>query len=83
MRCCRYIVFTLLWMSGVLLHAETATYSVTSYHDISLSDGVAPEDSWATFNSTTARGSQITAGNSATISFYGYDGYDGTEFLAD
>ena len=76
MRRCRYIVFALLLMSGVLLHAETATYSVTSYHDISLSDGVAPEDSWATFNSTTARGSQITAGNSATISFYGYDGYE-------
>lgn len=64
----------LLLVFSVLLHAETATYSVTSYHDIALSDGVAPEGSWVTFNNTTARGSQITTGNSATLTFSGFDG---------
>ena len=71
---CRYIVFALLMVSCASVHAETATYTVTSYHDISLSDGVAPDDSWVTFYSTTARGSQITAGNSATLTFGGFDG---------
>ena len=70
---CRYILFALLFATNIALHAETATYSVTSYHAIALSDGVAPEGSVVTFNSTTARGAQITAGNAGTLTISGYD----------
>ena len=69
----RYILFALLFATNIALHAETATYTVTSYHAIALSDGVAPKGSVVTFNSTTARGAQITAGNAGTLTISGYD----------
>ena len=68
-----HILFALILLGNLVLHAETATYTVTSYHAIALSDGEAPEGSVVTFNSTTARGAQITAGNTATLSITGYD----------
>ena len=73
MKVLRHIVFAAFALFCLALHAETATYTVTSYHAISLSDGVAPDGSVVTFNSTTARGAQITAGNSATLTITGYD----------
>ena len=69
----RYIGFALFLLLSIVVHAETATYIVTSYHAISLSDGDAPAGSVVTFNSTTARGAQITAGNTGTLTITGYD----------
>ncbi len=69
----RSIWFLFALSVGLAAHAETATYTVTSYHTIALTAGTAPDGSTATFNSTTARGSQITAGNSATLTLTGYD----------
>lgn len=69
----RYITFAALLLVSTMLMAETAVYSVTSYHDISLSSGEAPNGSEVTFNSTTARGAQITAGNTGTLTITGYD----------
>ena len=69
----RHIVFAVVVLLSVSLQAETATYTVTSYHAIALSDGVAPSGSEVTFNSTTARGAQITAGNTGTLTITGYD----------
>ena len=71
----KHIVFATIFSICSLLHAEVATYTVTSYHDIALTDGDAPNGSIVTFNSTTASGTRITAGNNATLTIAGYDGY--------
>ena len=73
MRTKKHILFAALLAVCTLVHAETAVYTVTSYHDIALTDGVAPENALVTFNSTTASGTRITAGNSATLTISGYD----------
>lgn len=70
----KHILFAVLFPVCTLLHAEVATYTVTSYHAISLTDGTAPDGSVVTFNSTTASGARVTAGNSATLTVSGYDG---------
>jgi len=70
----KHILFAAFFTVCTALHAETATYTVTSYHDIALTDGVAPEGSYATFMSTTASGARITAGNTATLTIAGFDG---------
>ena len=75
MRAGRVILSVVLSVFSLTLYAETATYMVSSYHDIALTDGVAPEGSAATFYSTTGSGSRITAGNTATLTITGYEGY--------
>ena len=74
MRTLRYIGVVIALIVCIWMHAEVAVYTVTSYHDIALTEGVAPVGSTATFFSTTARSTQITAGNDAEIVLSGYDG---------
>ena len=56
-------------------YAEEVTYTVTSASAVSVSDGVAPTDSKATFKNTyTSNKVQLTKGNSMTLTLSGFAG---------
>jgi len=70
----RYIVCLFCGaLSYLLAWGESVTYTMTSYHEVSVS-GEEPESASAEFMSDTKSGTRISADHTARLDLYGYDG---------
>lgn len=73
------VLVSLLTLIGVSANAYSestaVTYKQTSKTAISKTAGTAPENAVATFSTTYTNSNQLTAGNSMTYTFTGFDGY--------
>lgn len=72
------ILVSLLTLMGVSANAysesKVVTYKQESKTEISLTEGIAPENAVATFSTTYTNYNQLTEGNSMTYTFTGFDG---------